>query len=189
MDNIYSKDQNQMINVKDSLLPDMQNNVSNNVNENFSNKNNKDNNEKKYDLWQKIKIITYLLFFYTIFYSILIFIFLALKDEKAILSCLLFIIFLGVYDIFYIMLSFPIFCSEDKFSNFDFYHACIFVFVPLIFMVSLLSFLDNNHFTITFQVFAISGSSLMLLLSIIFVVWTCKFIHCNKHVKVEYIFV
>ena len=184
MENAYSNDMVQMMDVNLSL--DMPNNDSNNANENFSNKNNKDNNGKKYDAWKKMKIITYILFFSNIFYTILNCIYLAFtfNDENA-LYWIFFIVFLGVFEIFYIMISFVMFCSEDKFFFLGIYEGFIIVFVPIIFWLSLNSL--SKKFTIIFQVFAISGSSLILLFSIIFIICACKFIYCNKHIKVEYI--
>ena len=147
-----------------------------------------DNTHSKDDLWQKMKKIFYLLFFANILYIYFIIIGIALKliktDEVV---CIFFIAFLGGFELFYIMLSFMIFCSEDKFSMFMIYHGFIIFFEPFIFWFSLNTFLNNEIYTIIFQVFAISGSSLILLLSIIFVVWTCKLLYCNENVKIEYI--
>ena len=187
MDNAYSNDMVQIIDAKDNLSPVIPNNDSNNINENFSNENNKDNNGKKYDVWKKMKIITYLLFYSNIFYTILICIYFTLYDENILdcIACIFFIVFLGIYEIFYIMISFVIFCSEDKFFMFNIYEGFIIFFVPIIFWLSL-NF-PSEKFTITFQVLAISGSSLILLLSIIFMICTYKFIYCNKHINVVYI--
>ena len=75
MDNTNSKDvQVQMRDIKNILFINTQNNDSTNNNENVlnENNNNNNNNEIKYDPWEKMKFITYLLFFVNIFYTIII---------------------------------------------------------------------------------------------------------------------
>ena len=67
------------------------------------------------------------------------------------------------------------------------YDGFIMILIPIIFGLALYDFLDSEHFPIAFQVFSISGISLIFLLSIIFIVWLYRFIYCNKHVKIEYI--
>ena len=128
------------------------------------------------------------LFFANILYILFIIIGIALELIKADeIGFIFFIVFLGVFELFYIMLSFMIFCSEDKFSMFMIYHSFLIFLEPIVFGLSLNTFLNNEIYTIIFQVFAISGSSLILLLSIIFVVLTCKLLYCNENVKIEYI--
>ena len=147
-----------------------------------------DNIHSKDDLWQKMKKIFYLLFFANILYILFIIIGITLELIKTNeITFLLFIVFLGLFELFYIMLSLTIFCSEDKFSMFMIYHSFLIVCEPIVFGLSLGTFLNNENYTIIFQVFAISGSSLILLLSIIFVIWTCKLLSCNENVKIEYI--
>ena len=73
-----------------------------------------------------MKIITYLLFFSNIFYTIFICIYLALTlNDENVLYCIFFIVFLGIFEIFYIMMSFMIFCSEDKFFLLNLYENSI----------------------------------------------------------------
>ena len=83
-----------------------------------------DNTHSKDDLWLKMKKIFYLLFFANILYILFIIIGIALKLIKADeLGFVFFIVFLGGFELFYIMLSFIIFCSEDKFYMFIFIKA------------------------------------------------------------------
>ena len=176
-------------NINDNLLPDIQNNDYNDLNDNFTNQKNEVNNKKEYDVWPEIRVFTYLLFFLHIFYLILLIIYFPLiLDEDNVLYCLSFIIISGIMEIFYIYLSLFIFCSENKTYGLEYYGWLVFLDGLLMFGASLLDFLDSKYFTTGCKVIVISGSSLIFLLSFIFLIWSIKLIHCNKHVNVIYIF-
>ena len=98
-----------------------------------------------------MKFITYLLFFTDIIYTIIIVIYLVLTGKIS--ECLEFIIFLGCFEVIYIMLSCVVFCYQDIFLVLHMYDGFIMILIPIIFGLALYDFLDSEHFPIAFQVF------------------------------------
>ncbi len=188
MDKDNSNDQNNMLFQNDNLLPI--NNDYNNFNDNFPNQNNEGNNKKEYDIWPKIKVYTYLLFFINIFYIILLSIYFPLiLDEKAFSNCLGFVGVSGLFEIIYILYSLCTFCSENKVNIICYYMWIVFLSGLFIFLTSYWDFIsfDRGYFTEKCKIIVISGSSLIFLLSSIFLVWAFILINCNKHIKIVFI--
>ena len=188
MDKDNSKAQINMIYQNDSLLPN--NNDYYNFNDNFPNQNNEDNNKKEYDIWPQIKVYTYLLFFINIFYIILLSIYFSLiLDEKAFSHCLGFVVVSGLLEIIYILYSLWTFCSENKVYIIYVYRWIVFLSGLFVFLTSYWDFIsfDRGYFTEKCKIIVISGSSLIFLLSFVFLVWAFILIYCNKHIEIVFI--
>ena len=165
-------------------------NDNNNFNDIVSNQNNEGNIKKEYDIWPQIKEFTYLLFFIDIFYIILLSIYFPLIfDKKTINNCLGFIITSGILEIMYIFFSLWTFCSENKVQIIYYYMWIVFLLGLFVFLTSYWDFIsfDKGYFTTKCKIIVISGSSLIFLLSFIYLVWATKLIYCNKHIEIVFI--
>ena len=192
MDTINSKDP-QMTNKNNNLLFEIANNNNDNSNQISSNQRNEA--KKEYDIWKDIGLYTYILFFVNIIYIItLIIYFYYTFDKKAFEECTFFLVFSGIGELFYIIYSFLIFFCKYKIEILVYYVYLVFFAGILTFISSLVDFTDDDDeyywhykFTTTCKVIVISGSSIISLLSLIYVVLACKLLYCNKYVKIIYI--
>ena len=107
-------------------------------------------------------------------------------DEKTFFKCTFFIVFLGLSELFYIIFSFVMFYYKDIIILY--YYMQIVIFSGfLIFVSSLINFTDEDedqYFTTTCKVIVLLGSSLIMLLSLIYLIWACKL---TKHVEIIFI--
>jgi hypothetical protein len=192
MDTINSKDP-QMTNKNNNLLFEIANNNNDNSNQISSNQRNEA--KKEYDIWKDIGLYTYILFFVNIIYIItLIIYFYYTFDKKAFEKCTFFLVFSGIGELIYIIYSFLIFFCKSKIEILVYYVYLVFFASILTFISSLVDFTDDGDeyywhykFTTTCKVIVISGSSIISLLSLIYVVLACKLLYCNKYVKIIYI--
>ena len=178
-----SKDQVQTTNKNDILLPEITDNDNNNFNKISSNQNNEA--KKEYDVWPEIGLFTYIVFLVNIIYIItLIIYFKTTLDGETFEKCDDFVIFSGIFESIYIVFSFFIFCCNDKIAILNYYMHFVITSAIFTFAFSLDDFTDTQYFTTTCKVIVISGSSLIMLLSLIYYIWACKLIYFNKHVKI-----
>jgi hypothetical protein len=192
MDTINSKDP-QMTNKNNALLFEITNNNNDNSNQISSNQRNEA--KKEYDIWKDIGLYTYILFFVNIIYIItLIIYFYYTFDKKAFEKCTFFLVFSGIFELIYIIYSFLIFFCKSKIEILVYYVYLVFFASIFTFISSLVDFTDDGDeydwhykFTTTCKVIVISGSSIISLLSLIYVVLACKLLYCNKYVKIIYI--
>ena len=192
MDTINSKDP-QMTNKNNNLLFEIANNNNDNSNQISSNQRNEA--KKEYDIWKDIGVYTYILFFVNIIYIItLIIYFYYTFDEKAFEECIFFLVFSGIFESFYIIISFLIFFCNNKIQILVYYVYFVFLAGMLTFISSLVDFTDDGDeydwhykYTTTCKAIVISGSSIISFLSLIYVVLACKLLYCNKYVKIIYI--
>ena len=192
MDTINSKDP-QMTNKNNILLSEITNNNNDNSNQISSNQRNEV--KKEYDIWKDIGIYTYILFFVNIIYIItLIIYFYYTFDEKAFEECIFFLVFSGIFESFYIIISFLIFFCNNKIQILVYYVYFVFLAGMLTFISSLVDFTDDGDeydwhykYTTTCKAIVLSGSSIISFLSLIYVVLACRLLYCNKYVKIIYI--
>ena len=182
-----------MTNKNNNLLFEIANNNNDNSNQISSNQRNEA--KKEYDIWKDIGLYTYILFFVNIIYIItLIIYFYYTFDKKAFEECTFFLVFSGIGELIYIIYSFLIFFDKSKIEILVYYVYLVSFASILTFISSLVDFTDDGDeyywhykFTTTCKVIVISGSSIISLLSLIYVVLACKLLYCNKYVKIIYI--
>ena len=192
MDTINSKDP-QMTNKNNISLSEITNNNNDNSNQIFFNESNEA--KKVYDIWKDIGLYTYILFFVNIIYIItLIIYFYYTFNEKAFEECTFFLVSSGISELLYIIYSLLIFCCKSKIEILVYYVYFVIMASIFTFIFSLVDFTDDGDeydwhykFTTTCKVIVISGSSIILFLSLIYVVLACKLLYCNKYVNITFI--
>ena len=181
MKNIYLNNQVQTVNNKDDEY--------NNFDAISSTKKNEE--KKEYDVWKVIGLYTYILFFVNIIYIItLIIYFNSTLDEETYYKCIFFIIIAGIFETQYILFSFCIFFCKRKIEILDFYKYFVILSGIFTFALSLVDFTGEDkakYFTTTCKVIVILGSSLIMLLSLIYYIWACKLIYFNNNLKLIFI--
>ena len=197
MDYTNSNDQAQMTNKSNILLTEITNNDNDidNSNQIYPNQNNEV--KKEYDIWKDIGLYTYILFFVNIIYIITLIIYFNYTfDEETFQACTNFVICSGIFESIYIIFSFFIFICKSKIELLVYYIYFVIIASMITFISSLVVFADTEdedeyynyyNFTTTCKAIVISGSSIITLLSLIYVVLACKLIYCNKHVKIIFL--